>query len=97
MIKMLSDNVKMVFGTGDIGINSGIYKEDSNNIMGIIIFYNQTPRKIGAPADVPAGTSVNIDEFPVLMEFHKPESIDVVINALSEAKEMMLNNYFQEE
>lgn len=92
MIKILSDNVKMIFGTGDIGINSGIYKDSSNKKMVITIFYNQEPRTIGDPADIAPGTKVNIDEFPILMEFHAVESIDVIIEALLEAKKLMLED-----
>lgn len=82
---------EMVFGTGDIGFNPGLYISDEGPKLASIIFYNQTPREIGfGNGDVPAGEMVNIEDFPVKMIFHKVESIDVLINALEEAKELML-------
>ena len=88
MIKNLEHQVKMEFGTGDIGFNAGAIKEDDDKV-GIIIFYNQEPRNIGDTGDIKAGTEVDINSFPVVMKFHRKESIDVVIKALLEAKKEM--------
>lgn len=88
MIKQLQHQVKMEFGTGDIGFNAGAIKEDDNKV-GIIIFYNQEPRNIGDTGDIKAGTEVDINDFPVVMKFYRKESIDVVIKALLEAKKEM--------
>ncbi len=88
MIKNLEHQVKMEFGTGDIGFNAGVIKEDDNKV-GIIIFYNQEPRNIGDIGDIKAGTEVDINDFPVVMKFYRKESIDVVIEALLEAKKEM--------
>ena len=85
MIKQLQHQVKMEFGTGDIGINPGAIKEDDNKV-GIIIFYNQEPRNIGDTGDIKAGTEVDINDFPVVMKFYRKESIDEVIKTLLEAK-----------
>lgn len=88
MIKELEHQVKMEFGTGDIGFNAGAIKEDDNKV-GIIIFYNQEARKIGDMGDIKPGTEVDINDFPVIMKFYRKESIDVVIKALLVAKEEM--------
>ena len=88
MIKQLQHQVKMEFGTGDIGFNAGAIKEDDNKV-GKIIFYNQEPRNIGDTGDIKAGTVVDINDFPVVMKFYRKESIDVVIKALLEAKKEM--------
>ena len=88
MIKQLQHQVKMEFGTGDIGFNAGAIKEDDNKV-GIIIFYNQEPRNIGDTGDIKAGTEVDINDFPVVMKFYRKESIDVVIKVLLEAKKEM--------
>ena len=88
MIKNLEHQVKMEFGTGDIGFNAGTIKEDDDKV-GVIILYNQEPRKIGDTGDIKAGEEVNINDFPVIMKFYKKESIDVVIEALLEAKRDM--------
>ena len=88
MIKELEHQVKMEFGTGDIGFNAGAIKEDDNKV-GIIIFYNQELRNIGDTGDIKAGEEVDINDFPVIMKFYKKESIDVVVKALLEAKKEM--------
>ena len=82
--------LKWYLGTGDIGFNSGEYVE-SDEKVGVIIFYNQEPRPIGSPGDISTGTVVGVNDFPVVMKFHKVESIDVLIKALTEAKNMMVN------
>ena len=88
MIKKLEHQTKMEFGTGDIGFNAGAIKEEDEKV-GIVIFYNQEVRKIGDLGDIKAGTEVDINSFPVVMKFHRKESIDVVIKALLEAKKEM--------
>lgn len=88
MIKNLEHQVKMEFGTGDIGFNAGTIKEDDDKV-GVIIFYNQEPRNIGDTGDIKAGEEVDINDFPVIMKFYKKESIDVVVKALLEAKKEM--------
>ena len=88
MIKKLGHQTKMEFGTGDIGFNAGAIKEEDENV-GIVIFYNQGARKIGDLGDIKAGEKVDINDFPVIMKFYRKESIDVVIEALLEAKRDM--------
>ena len=88
MIKKLEHQTKMEFGTGDIGFNAGAIKEEDENV-GIVIFYNQEARKIGDLGDIKAGEKVDINDFPVIMKFYRKESIDVVIEALLEAKRDM--------
>ena len=88
MIKKLEHQVKMEFGTGNIGFNAGAIKEDDDKV-GVIIFYNQEPRNIGDTGDIKAGEEVDINDFPVIMKFYKKESIDEIIEALLKAKEEM--------
>lgn len=88
MIKNLEHQVKMEFGTGDIGFNAGAIKEDDNKV-GIVIFYNQEARGIGSTGDVKVGEEVDINDFPLVMKFYKKESIDVIVEALLEAKRDM--------
>ena len=88
MIKQLEHQTKMEFGIGDIGFNAGSIKEDDAKV-GVIIFYNQEARNIGDVGDIRAGEEVNINDFPVIMKFYRKESIDVVIEALLEAKRDM--------
>lgn len=88
MIKKLEHQTKMEFGTGDIGFNAGAIKEDDAKV-GVIIFYSQEARNIGDVGDIRAGEEVNINDFPVIMKFYRKESIDVIIEALLEAKKEM--------
>lgn len=90
MIKHFEDRVELVFGTGDIGINAGVF-DDARVIgpVGLLIFYNQEARNIGDVADIKAGTTVAFEDFPVVMKFNKVESIDVLIESLNEAKQAM--------
>lgn len=88
MIKKSEKQVEMQFGTGDIGFNPGALIGNEQRI-GTIIFYNQEPREIGSTGDIAAETEVDIRDFPVIMTFYKKESIDVLIEALLEAKKEM--------
>lgn len=88
MITNFNNKVRMVFGTGDIGFNAGTYMENGKDV-GLIIFYNQEAREIGAVADIKAGTPVNFEDFPVIMEFHRIESIDTLIEQLVVARNEM--------
>ena len=78
----------MECGTGDIGFNAGVIKEEDEKV-GIVIFYNQEAREIGDLGDVKTGQEVDINDFPVVMKFYRKESVDVVIEALLEAKRNM--------
>ncbi len=88
MIKKLGHQTKMEFGTGDIGFNAGAIKEEGEKV-GIVIFYNQEARGIGSTGDVKVGEEVDINDFPLVMKFYKKESIDVIVEALLEAKRDM--------
>lgn len=88
MIKNLKHQTKMEFGTGDIGFNAGAIKEEDERV-GIVIFYNQEAREIGDTGDIKAGEEVDINDFPVVMKFYRKGSIDVVVEALLEAKRDM--------
>lgn len=88
MIKQISETNQTIiqFGTGDINIIPGILKEEE---IGIIALRNQTPREIGLNnGDIPPN---NTTEIPIILQFNKTESIDVLMHALKETKEMMLN------
>ena len=88
MIKRIEETNQTIiqFGTGDINIIPGILKEEE---IGIIALREQKERKIGLNnGDKPPQ---NILEIPIILQFNKTESIDVLIHALKETKEMMLN------
>lgn len=88
MIKQIPETNQTIieFGTGDINIIPGILKEEE---IGIIALRNQKPRKIGLNnGDIPTN---KLTEIPIILQFNKTESIDVLIHSLKETKEMMLH------
>jgi hypothetical protein len=89
LINRNENQVDLEFGTGDICVNSGFYLDDDNKKIGIIAFSNQSQREIGIEGDIKAGQECKVGDFPVIMTFIKKESIDVVINALIDAKKQM--------
>ena len=97
MINEDGSRIELIFGTGDIGMNPGAYI-DNKKVVGCMIFYNQEPREIGLNnADIKAGMSVNVDDFPVSFKFNKIESVDVVIHALEDVKTEMMRRIRREE
>lgn len=86
MIKKVGEQIIVEFGTGDINIIPGILIEEE---IGMIGFREQQPRKIGLNNGDKAPNSTNM--FKILLQFNKTESIDVLIHALNETKEMMEN------
>ncbi len=88
MIKRLLDTNQIIiqFGNGDINIIPGILKEEE---IGIIALREQKPREIGLNNGDKSPS--NLHEIPIILQFNKTESIDVLIHALKEAKDMMLN------
>ena len=89
MINIDNEKAIMKFGTGDIGFNT--YVRTDTEEKGII-FYNQEPRNIGVEGDFKANTFIDKNDFPVQMIFTKIESVDVVIEALEDLKELMYKN-----
>lgn len=87
MIKRLLDTNQTIiqFGSGDINIIPGILKEE----IGIIALREQKPREIGLNNGDKSPSS--LEEIPIILQFNKTESIDVLIHALKETKDMMLN------
>lgn len=90
MIKKDNKQTDLEFGTGDICVNGGHFLDENKKIVGMVAFSNQAPREINAIGDVKAGQECKVGDFPVIMTFTKPESIDVVINQLKQAKADML-------
>ncbi|MHA1304084.1 MAG: hypothetical protein ACTSPI_10325 [Candidatus Heimdallarchaeaceae archaeon] len=88
MINIADNQAVLKFGTGDICVNGGHIE---NTKIGTVGFKNQDIREIRSPGIVRAGVLIGTDIFDVLMEFTDIRSVDVVINALEEAKKMMKN------
>lgn len=90
MIKQVPETNQTIiqFGTGDINILPGIMKEED---IGMIALRNQSPRKIGIYNGEKAETIKKMSDVPVILQFNKIESIDVLIFGLNQTKEMMLH------
>lgn len=85
--------VQIEMGSGDIKVSPGLLQLDYP--CGVVVFqeYDQ-PRPIGKwePNDNRIAAP---EETPVRITFDNPESIDVVIWALQEAKKLMTNKTWQ--
>lgn len=86
MIKRVNEQTIVKFGSGDINIIPGILTDEEIGIVGL---REQEPREIGLNNGDKA--PYNTNEFKVILQFDKSESIDVLIYALNEAKRMMEN------
>lgn len=83
MIKTNANQMHAIFGTGDICI-APMMGADGEHQLGLCA---QTPREIGSTGKYLKGDMVDLYEFPILLEFDKPECIDVLIRALQAVKE----------
>lgn len=71
------------FGTGDIGVTTAKAREDV--VFNQIAFSVQDPRPFGEIKTFPPGTNSDaIDQIAVVFIFDSPESVNVLIRALSE-------------
>src|SRR5688572_28834627 len=84
-LRKVEDVTLMSFGNGEISVGSIINKPQ----LATFVFFETVPAaKIGS---VPPQTN---NEPEVIMVFTKPESIDVVINKLLEAKQALIDYAF---
>lgn len=89
MIKIDNSQAVATFGTGDIGIYVATRIEDGLNILG---FCSQMPREIGRVGDFIAGEPIQNDEFQIIFEFPKVESIDVLIESLEQVRDNLITS-----
>jgi len=87
MIKFYENQTVIEFGTGDICVNGG---DTLQGDIGIVAFANQDEREIGSHGKILAHMEYKHDDVDVLIKFTKIESIDVVIDALENAKACMI-------
>ncbi len=87
---MVEGKSNLMFGTGDINVVTG-YKKDTKN--GLLLLRNQEAREV-TPGVMNGDTpSWNTDDYDVVMEFEKVTSVDVVIQALQEIRDLMTKKY----
>lgn len=79
-------NTQLLFGVGDIIIQSGY---DRDKTPGIIQFVEVNPSPIGTALKVGANEKVKIDGAPVTFIFNQIESLDVVISQFKKLREVM--------
>lgn len=85
MIKVSPGRMEASLGNGDICVIAGNIED-----VGVVAFYPQEPRPIGSAGAIRADNPCDLDEFPLVMTFSNVESLDVVIEALQEVKELMI-------
>lgn len=87
MIINKKEKTEMIFGTGDICVIAGYEGHDELDIkVPVVAFKNQTSRQIGKDnGDIKGGIYEDL-KVDVIMRFSEKESIDMVIDALQEAK-----------
>ena len=89
MIKLSKNQTDLEFGNGDICITGGHYLDENDNRVGLVSFINQASREVGSKGMIVAGEQYKLGDFPVIMTFTNTKSIDVLVNALFEAKKEM--------
>ena len=72
------------FGTGDIGIHIG-----GEEGCGALMFQRQNPQKVKFPKNLGSVKLAGPDEFPVSMLFTSSDSIDVFMQSLQTAKNIL--------
>lgn len=88
----INGTTQLEFGHGDIMLAAGLLKVEEGEPIGVVVFQNQAPRKIGEIIVFDNPKDVAIEETPARMIFLKIESIDAVIAELERAKMMMQQN-----
>lgn len=83
---MIKGKAKMEFGTGDIRMTACLSGE-----VAALCCITQEPHEIGER--VPLTDEWSSREAQVIMTFTKPESIDVLIGELADARDMMTGAY----
>lgn len=91
----IGESKQLEFGYGDIKVSPALLK--TNEVVGVVCFFNQEPRQIGSHEEHSPNEEKSIEDTPVRMIFDKLESIDVVIWALEEAKKFMINGTTKED
>lgn len=79
-------NTQLIFGVGDISIQSGY---DKYKTPGIIQFVEVDPSPVGTSFKIGTNEKVKIDDAPVTFIFNQVESLDVVISQFKKLREVM--------
>lgn len=83
------NNLQVVFGTGDISVQTGC-KGLKN--LGVMQFVESAPLPIGQHLEISTNEEMKIDNAPIALVFNEIESLDVVINQLLKLRGIMGGN-----
>lgn len=81
-----NNNTQLIFGVGDISIQTGYRRFKT---PGIVQFIEVDSLPIGTKLEIGTNEKVKMDEAPVTFIFNQVESLDVVINQLLKLREVM--------
>ncbi|WP_028316713.1 hypothetical protein [Desulfatibacillum aliphaticivorans] len=91
-IEASSNTMYLKFGVGDIDVGVGVLDDPAQSV-GVLFFVSSDFDAIGLKQNLDCELVENV---PVRMEFHKIESIDVVIRQLEAVRKVMSEEIFQE-
>lgn len=84
-----NNNTQLIFGVGDISIQTG-YKRFKT--PGIVQFIEVDSLPIGTNLEIGTNEKVKMDDAPVTFIFNQVESLDVMINQLLKLRVVMGGN-----
>lgn len=79
--------VQLEFGYGDILVSHGVVEDKA----AVVCFFRAEPTPIGTKITYEEPLEVAAEDTPVRMVFNKLNSVDVLINALLDAKRMIIH------
>ena len=88
MVFNINDQMVVVMGFGDVGLDTGHMITPKGLIVGTLGIATNKKRKVGTVTDI-SGEHHEASEYPVLLTFSKVRSIDTMINALQDIKNVM--------
>lgn len=89
-IEKYNGSMQIHLGYGDVEVAHGLLTTEET--VGCICFFQRIePNPIGTKTEYPENYQVEVEETPVRITFDKFESIDVLIDALNDAKQMMID------
>ena len=91
MVFNINDQMVVVMGFGDVGLDSGYMKTSKGSVVGTLGIATNKKREVGTVIDI-SGEHHEISEYPVVLTFSKIRSVDTMINALQDIKRGMEGN-----
>lgn len=89
-IENSNGSMQVHLGFGDVEVGHGLLTVEET-IGCVVFFQREVANPIGTKTEYPENYQVQVEETPVRITFDKYESIDVIIDALNDAKQMMID------